>query len=64
MTELAYQVFDADNHYYEGLDAFTRHVPKNMQGRCVQWATIDGHQHHLVGGKLARAVTGFGCRPP
>jgi predicted TIM-barrel fold metal-dependent hydrolase len=56
MTELAYQVFDADNHYYEGLDAFTRHVPKNMQGRCVQWATIDGHQHHLVGGKLARAV--------
>ncbi|MCZ6829069.1 MAG: amidohydrolase family protein [Gammaproteobacteria bacterium] len=56
MTKLAYQVFDADNHYYEGLDAFTRHVPKDMRQRCVQWATIDGHQHHLVGGKLARAV--------
>ena len=51
-----YKVFDADNHYYEGLDAFTRHVPKNMQSRCVQWASIDGRQHHLVGGKLARAV--------
>ena len=57
MTELSYKAFDADNHYYEGLDAFTRHVPKNMRGRCVQWATIDGRQHHLVGGKLAKAVT-------
>ena len=27
-----------------------------MQDRCVQWATINGRQHHLVGGKLARAV--------
>lgn len=56
MTELGYKAFDADNHYYEGLDAFTRHVPKAMRERCVQWATIDGHQHHIVGGKLARAV--------
>ncbi|MFK7730909.1 MAG: amidohydrolase family protein [Pseudomonadales bacterium] len=51
-----YKVFDADNHYYEGLDAFTRHVPAKMQARCVQWATINGRQHHLVGGKLAKAV--------
>lgn len=56
MNELAYQAFDADNHYYEGHDAFTRHVPKNMQERCVQWATINGRQHHIVGGKLAKAV--------
>jgi predicted TIM-barrel fold metal-dependent hydrolase len=56
MTELGFKAFDADNHYYEGLDAFTRHVPKAMRERCVQWATIDGHQHHIVGGKLARAV--------
>jgi hypothetical protein len=53
---LDYAAFDADNHYYEALDAFTRHVPANMRARCVQWATIDGRQHHLVGGKLARAV--------
>ena len=49
MSELAYRAFDADNHYYEGLDAFTRHVPAKMRHRCVQWATIDSHQHHLVG---------------
>lgn len=56
MSELGYAAFDADNHYYEAQDAFTRHVPRQMQARCVQWATIEGRQHHIVGGKLARAV--------
>ena len=44
---LEYAAFDADNHYYEALDAFTRHVPEKMRARCVQWATIDGRQHHI-----------------
>jgi predicted TIM-barrel fold metal-dependent hydrolase len=57
MPDLGYAAFDADNHYYEALDAFTRHVPKQMRGRCVQWAEIDGRKHHLVGGKLSRAVS-------
>ena len=56
MSRLEYPAFDCDNHYYEALDAFTRHVPKAMQPRCVQWAEIDGRKHHLVGGKLAHAV--------
>jgi hypothetical protein len=54
--DLGYKPFDADNHYYEAEDAFTRHVPKAMQPRCVQWAEIDGRRHHIVGGKLAHAV--------
>ena len=54
--ELGHRPFDADNHYYEAPDAFTRHVPKAMQPRCVQWAEINGRQHHIVGGKLAHAV--------
>ncbi len=54
--ELGYRAFDADNHYYEALDAFTRHVPENMQPRIVQWVDIGGRKHHLVGGKLSRAV--------
>lgn len=49
--------FDADNHYYEAADAFTRHVPESMRARCVQWAEIDGRKHHVVAGKLARAVS-------
>ena len=28
-------LFDADSHYYEAEDAFTRYVPKRMQKRCV-----------------------------
>ena len=56
MALLGYPAFDCDNHYYEAPDAFTRHVPKAMQPRCVQWAEIDGRKHHLVGGKLAHAV--------
>ena len=56
MPPLDYPAFDADNHYYEAPDAFTRHVPKAWQPRCVQWCEIEGHKHHLVGGKLARAV--------
>ena len=42
MTELPYPVFDADNHYYEALDAFTRYVEPAMQPRCVQWCEING----------------------
>ena len=55
--DLGYRPFDADNHYYEALDAFTRHVDPRMQPRVVQWVDIDGRKHHLVGGRLARAVT-------
>ncbi len=48
--------FDADNHYYEALDAFTRYLDPAWATRCVQWATIDGRQQHIVGGKISRAV--------
>lgn len=48
-------LFDADNHYYEAHDAFTRHVPKAMQPRCIQWVTMDdGKRYHAVAGKIDR----------
>ncbi|MCC5954397.1 MAG: amidohydrolase family protein [Acidimicrobiia bacterium] len=50
-------VFDADNHYYEARDAFTRHLDPAMAGRCVQWAEIDGRHRHVVGGRVSRAVS-------
>jgi predicted TIM-barrel fold metal-dependent hydrolase len=46
--------FDADNHYYEALDAFTRHIEPAFAKRCMQWATIDGKTRLLVGGKISR----------
>lgn len=57
MSDLSYLPFDCDNHYYESHDAFTRHVPKAMQNRCIQWAEINGRKRHIVGGKVANAVT-------
>jgi predicted TIM-barrel fold metal-dependent hydrolase len=57
MDDLGHPVFDADNHYYEALDAFTRHLDPALGPRCVQWATIDGRQYHVLGGRVSRAVS-------
>ncbi len=52
MAELGFQAFDADNHYYEATDAYTRHIDPSMAKRCMQWAEIDGKTRLLVGGKV------------
>jgi predicted TIM-barrel fold metal-dependent hydrolase len=57
MEKLAYPVFDCDNHYYEALDAFTRHLDPRLGPRCVQWAEIGGRKYHVVGGVVSHAVT-------
>ena len=44
IDDLGHPVFDADNHYYEALDAFTRHLDPALGPRCVQWCEIDGRQ--------------------
>ncbi len=56
MDELDYLAFDSDNHYYEALDAFTRHLDPRLGPRTVQWAEIDGRKYHVVGGRVSRAV--------
>jgi predicted TIM-barrel fold metal-dependent hydrolase len=48
--------FDADNHYYESKDAFTRHVDRSMAKRIVQWADVNGKTKMLVGGKLDQFI--------
>lgn len=53
---LDYQAFDCDNHYYEALDAFTRHLDPRLGGRCVQWAEINKRKYHVVGGRVSNAV--------
>ena len=50
------RVFDCDNHYYEAIDAFTRHVEPGMAKRTMQWAEINGKQRLLVGGKVNRFI--------
>jgi predicted TIM-barrel fold metal-dependent hydrolase len=56
MLERPTRGFDADNHYYEATDAFTRHVERRMQSRCMTWAEIRGKQRLLVGGKVNRFI--------
>jgi predicted TIM-barrel fold metal-dependent hydrolase len=57
MTTLDSPVFDADNHYYEALDAFTRHLDPALGPRVLQWAEIEGRRYHMLGGRISRAVT-------
>jgi predicted TIM-barrel fold metal-dependent hydrolase len=55
--DLGYAPFDGDNHYYEALDAFTRHLDPKLGPRIIQWATINGRSYHVIGGRVSRAVT-------
>jgi predicted TIM-barrel fold metal-dependent hydrolase len=57
MGELSFVPFDCDNHYYEAMDAFTRHLDPKLGPRCVQWCQINGRSYHVVGGVVSRAVT-------
>jgi predicted TIM-barrel fold metal-dependent hydrolase len=51
-----FTTFDADNHYYEATDAFTRYLDKGMARRAMQWAEIDGRQRLLVAGTVNRFI--------
>jgi predicted TIM-barrel fold metal-dependent hydrolase len=53
---LGYAAFDADNHYYEATDAFTRHIPKAYAKRGMQWAEVDGRTRLLVDGRICRFI--------
>jgi predicted TIM-barrel fold metal-dependent hydrolase len=56
MSDDAVRPFDADNHYYEALDAFTRHLDPAWGPRTFQWAEIGGRQYNVLGGRVSRAV--------
>jgi hypothetical protein len=53
MGTVDFDVFDADNHYYEATDAFIRHLPKH-RSKLVQWADIDGKHRMIVDNKIFR----------
>jgi predicted TIM-barrel fold metal-dependent hydrolase len=56
MSDLGFRPFDADNHYYEAEDAFTRHIDPAMAKRCMQWADVGGKKRLLVGGKINKFI--------
>jgi predicted TIM-barrel fold metal-dependent hydrolase len=55
--DLGHPVFDGDNHYYEALDAFTRHLDPALGSRVIQWSEVGGRRYHVIGGRVSRAVT-------
>jgi hypothetical protein len=54
--QLPFAFFDCDNHYYEALDAFTRHIDPQYKKRAIQWAQLDGRHRLLVGGRENRFI--------
>ena len=56
MAELGFQAFDADNHYYEAPDAFTRHMDPKVAKRGVRWITVDGKERLMAGNRLWRFI--------
>ncbi len=52
MPTIDYEIFDADNHYYEAEDCFTRHLDSGIKKRVAQWVEVEGRRRLLIGGKL------------
>src|SRR5512145_473730 len=58
MTAAQFGIFDADNHYYEPRDAFSRHLDPRFADRAVRVVTdpatgkdtifVGGAKHHFV----------------
>jgi predicted TIM-barrel fold metal-dependent hydrolase len=56
MGNLSYKAIDADNHYYEPLDAFTRHLDKEFKLRGVQMVTQGKRTLAVIGGRVNQFV--------
>jgi predicted TIM-barrel fold metal-dependent hydrolase len=54
--ELGFDAIDADNHYYESMDAFTRHLDPEFKERGVQVVQSGRRVLLLVGGKANRFI--------
>jgi predicted TIM-barrel fold metal-dependent hydrolase len=55
-TGLGYDAVDADHHYYERLDAFTRHLDPKFAERGVQVLQKGKRAYLVVGGKVNRFI--------
>lgn len=56
MGSLRYKAIDVDNHYYEPLDAFTRHLDKAFKSRGVQMVTHGKRTLAVIGGRVNHFV--------
>lgn len=54
-TALEYQIFDADNHYYEVEDTFTRFADEKVR-KHVRWVQEGKRRHLMFGDRLSTGV--------
>src|SRR3954462_13778738 len=47
-----FPVFDADNHFYETEDAFTRHLPDKYKS-AIDYVEVDGRKKIVVRGQIS-----------
>ncbi len=50
-----FKLFDADNHYYEAEDAFTRYGDERVK-RYVRWVSEGKRRHLMFGGQLSTGI--------
>ena len=55
-------IFDADNHYWEPSDAFTRHRSPKYQNRGVVLRELDGQLRYVIDGRPHPILPGPGDR--
>src|ERR1700739_516527 len=56
MGNLGYKAIDVDNHYYEPLDAFTRHLDKKFRRRGMQIFSDGKHTQAVIGDRVNRFI--------
>ncbi|MBX6388363.1 MAG: amidohydrolase [Frankia sp.] len=50
-----FPIFDADNHFYETREAFTKHLPAEYQG-AIRYVEVDGRTKIAVGGVISEYI--------
>ncbi len=52
---LDYPIFDADNHMYETVEAFTRHLPKEYAG-YIKYVEVNGRTKIAINNKISEYI--------
>ena len=53
--DLPFKIFDSDNHLYETQDAFTRFLPKGMEG-VIKYVEVDGRTKLALKDRISRYI--------
>src|SRR4029077_21090294 len=54
-AQLGYDVWDADNHLYEAVDAYTRYLPERYEG-AIRFVDVNGRDKLEILGKVSETI--------